>query len=771
MNNFQPKNISILSRNNCTGCLACIATCPNLAIEKQIDSEGFFFPSIINSKCINCGLCIKTCPILTKQPQCDSQQTFVAYARKKEYLQNSSSGGLFSVFAEKILNEGGIVVGAELRSDGQVFHSIIDSIDQLYSLQGSKYVQSYVDKNIYTSVKKTLDNQRKVLFSGTPCQIAAIKNFLKNNQQYLYTIEIVCHGVPSPAFFSNYHKHLKKKFKNFIRFNFRDYSNWLVLPNVDYKKKGTVENKKIKGDDSFYQDAFLKGLMHRESCYNCKYSSVKRIADITLGDFWGLDEKQLTIPQSKEGYSLLIISSEKGRILFNSIKKQIYLEPRDIQETIKGGNLQLMSPSFRPKQRNFFYSYAQSHSYKQIASKFHLNLIYKEQPILFWAKRIVSLFFSKMKRQKTKKISITTIFDNPNFGTYLQAFALSHVLKNKGLRVEVLFYLRPSWHNIPLIRRHTKFLEFFRTLAAYLKKDLASIQRIECRKFVKKNAQITKPYYSFEDIQKNPPKADLYVVGSDQVWNSIHNRGLDRTFFLDFVPSGYKKIAYAASIGMDSIPGQYKKEYKKLLTKFEAISVREKSNIDLLKDLNLSCEEVLDPTLLLTPKEWNEYISKSNEIEPYLLVYSVETKEINNYIGEIAKYIAKKLNLRIIEVSYAGKEDAIPNCDSHYFYSTPQEFLQLVYNANFILGSSYHLAAFSINFNKDFISISPDRFSSRINNLLEKTNLLKRKIDLNNDYTTIDELISNKIDYSYANIILNQERIKSIKYITDHILS
>ena len=362
-----------------------------------------------------------------------------------------------------------------------------------------------------------------------------------------------------------------------------------------------------------------------------------------------------------------------------------------------------------------------------------------------------------------KKVSIITIFDNPNFGTYLQALALGVVLKEKGCDVEIVHYERPVWHVFPKLLLRFKFLEPLYQLKSYIRNNRFDVQRIECRKFVKKYLKVTRTYYSYSQLEENPPKADVYLTGSDQVWNTIHNHGVDRSFYLGYAPDEAPKFAYAASIGMSAIPEEFSVETKKLLSRYNAISVREKSNMELLNAIGIKSEVVLDPTLLLNRSQWDRYAKRMTLNEPYLLVYSVESKERDSLVGEVAKKVAVSKGLKIYEVNYWGENKTIPGCDRHYFYATPNLFLALLAGASYVVVSSFHGTAFSINFNKDFLSVAPDRFSSRIDAILEMTGLSSRKVSSVEEVT--EELINSHVDYSATNERIDAERMNSLKFI------
>lgn len=364
---------------------------------------------------------------------------------------------------------------------------------------------------------------------------------------------------------------------------------------------------------------------------------------------------------------------------------------------------------------------------------------------------------------KKKKVSFITIFDNPNFGTYLQALALGLMIEKLGAKAEVVHYERPIWHVFPKWLMKFHFLEPLYLLKAYLRKNKSVIQQNECRKFVSKHIAISRTFYSYHELVNNPPKADIYLTGSDQVWNTTHNHGVDKSFYLGYVPEKVPRYSYAASIGMSNIPEEYKDETRELLSKYNKISVREKSNIDLLDNIGIKSELVIDPTLLLNSKEWAIYARKIKFKEPYLLVYSVESKERDAIVSEIAQKVARIKGLKIYEVNYFGANKMIHGCDKHFFYATPDLFLALLANAEFVVVSSFHGTAFSINFNKDFISVSPDRFSSRLDGILSMVGLESRKVADVNDVT--DDMVNNPVDFSSVNMVIERERQKSKMFI------
>ena len=363
-----------------------------------------------------------------------------------------------------------------------------------------------------------------------------------------------------------------------------------------------------------------------------------------------------------------------------------------------------------------------------------------------------------------KKISLITILDNTNFGTYLQAIALGVVLQKKGCCVELVHYVRSFMSFKYLIKRRLKNtmnpLKWIKRLCIGIRQEYL---RKNNWKFVKKHISLSKRYNSLNELANTPPIADIYLTGSDQVWNSIHNQGLDEVFYWTCISEKKHKAAYASSIGMNDIPEIEKDRMFQYLSSYNLISVRENKGKEILSSLGLKNVEVtLDPTLLLTRGEWANLINTScfKKVEPYLLVYSVETKKEASLINSIASSVAKQKKLKIYGIYYGGRDCKMDCCDKNFYYSTPEMFVSLFLQADFVVVSSFHGTAFSINFNKQFFTVLPERFSSRIDSLLDKCGLMNHKIS---DIPTA--FLDSDIDYQVVNDIMKEERIKSLAFI------
>lgn len=366
-----------------------------------------------------------------------------------------------------------------------------------------------------------------------------------------------------------------------------------------------------------------------------------------------------------------------------------------------------------------------------------------------------------------KKISLITIFDNTNFGTYLQTVALSILLKDKGYEVELVKYIRKSlWLSTRIMAVFKSTKNPLRIANRLRRIFLWYLMRQQDWNFVKQFVRLSKKYCTFEQLKKNPPQANIYMTGSDQVWNSFHNDGLDKSFYCDYAPNGMKRVAYSASIGMDDFQDFEKGTVCSLLQKYAYISVREMKAKNILNKLGFDNVEVtLDPTLMLPLEKWKILIP-TNVVsinEKFLLVYSVEYKRQENIIKQVAMKVAKQKGLKIYAVAYGSCD--MDFCDKIFNNATPQIFISLIRQAEFTVVSSFHGTAFSINFNKQFFTIAPERFSSRIDSILKICKLQNRKISGINEVLSEDE-----IDYFYVNKRLEKERMISESYI-DKMLS
>ena len=364
-----------------------------------------------------------------------------------------------------------------------------------------------------------------------------------------------------------------------------------------------------------------------------------------------------------------------------------------------------------------------------------------------------------------KKVEIITLQRVPNYGSVLQAYATEEVVESLGYDVELINY-KPSRMKI------SGMLKNIKEKSGLLKKSILvrSIARVimlpsyikrfyTFNRFVEKYLKMTlKEYSNVEELRENLPIADVYVTGSDQVWNSEWNGEIDKALFLDFVPKDKKCISYASSFGKEKLDDAEKKITKELLEKYKNISTRELSGKRILSGLSYNSDVVLDPTFLLDSEKWNLIASKRYENKKYVLVYNLNR---NKKIDEYAMKVSRETNLPIYYITYS----------LHDFYkrgkmkcSVPvEDFLSLVKNASFVITDSFHATAFSINYNRDFMIVFPDKFSSRVKSILKIVGLENRIIKNIEDISLVYE----RINYEKVNRLIEIERNNSIKWLQD----
>lgn len=300
--------------DKCCDCMACYSICPKQCITMLEDKEGFIYPKVDESLCIDCEQCVKVCPFHNPSTPSVPTEVYAAYNKNKEIRLASSSGGVFTLIAEKVIKEDGVVFGAKFTDEWRVAIVPTGTIEGLKAFRGSKYLQATIG-NSYKQTKEYLRQGRKVLFSGTPCQIAGLKHFLRKDYDNLITVDFVCHGVPSPKVWGMYLEEVTEAGKKAINdIKFRDKPNGWKRFNftLSYDENNEAFTMSSFNGDNHYMRAFLKDMILRPSCYNCQTKSGRSHSDVTIADYWGIDKVNPQMDDDK-GTSLLLINTKKGR--------------------------------------------------------------------------------------------------------------------------------------------------------------------------------------------------------------------------------------------------------------------------------------------------------------------------------------------------------------------------------------------------------------------------------------------------------------------------
>lgn len=378
----------VIKKNECCGCFGCLNSCPKNCIQMKEDNEGFWYPKVNYSKCIECNLCIKNCPALNihnkNEDILKEAEVIAAYSKDEVLRLDSTSGGIFSEIAKYFIKEKGVVYGAIYNQKHLVEHYRGTTIEDIDKLRQSKYLQSNIG-DIYRKVKEDLINKKKVLFVGTPCHVAALNNYLGKNYENLSTIDFLCRGINSPEAYKQYLKNLEKKYFSKIK--------RVIFKNKTYgwhrfSTKIIFENGQEYIQDR-YTDSYMRGylegnLFMRPSCHECRYKSLPRHADITLGDFWGIEKVRPDLDQDK-GTSIFMLNTEKGKKTFESIKERIVFEKMKLNDIYLGNTAltqRVLLTKKQQKMREIFFKNYKEKDFENLV----LELLYQNRIVKFLKK-------------------------------------------------------------------------------------------------------------------------------------------------------------------------------------------------------------------------------------------------------------------------------------------------------------------------------------------------------------------------------------------------
>lgn len=337
----------LCGHDSCAGCGACANRCPRGCIRMEPDGEGFLYPRIDTERCVECGLCEKACPVLGFRMESGDYGTFAVHNRDENIVRASSSGGVFTALAKYTIGRGGAVYGAGFRDDWTVAHLRVDQLEQIPALQGSKYLQSDMG-TAYAQAKRDLKNGLPVLFSGTPCQVAGLRQYLGREYDNLLCVDIICHSVPSPQVW----RRCLQSIGIPAAVNFRDkresWQGYYLSVSLDDGREVLV-----RGHENRYMRAFIQGLSTRPSCYGCRFKGANRGSDLTLGDFWGI-ETVCPGALHRSGTSLVLVQSERGRRVFDAVSGSLEIRQTDRGEAL-GGNPAYFRQAKPHPQRDVFF--------------------------------------------------------------------------------------------------------------------------------------------------------------------------------------------------------------------------------------------------------------------------------------------------------------------------------------------------------------------------------------------------------------------------------
>lgn len=391
------------NKSACCGCGACVQICPQNCITMKEDKEGFGYPTIDSESCIRCGLCERTCPAIHRCKRESKEKVYAAVSKDRELVGRSSSGGMFGVLAEYILNKNGVIFGAAFNDEMELVHSSAEDQEECRKFHGSKYIQSNTE-NTFAECKNNLEAGRYVLYTGTPCQIAGLKQYLQEDYEKLLAVGLICHGVPSPGIWRRYVRELEEEKGHRIMdvaFRYQD-RGW-----KEYRFRTEYDNGEeeiVSGAQSPFLKAFFHSLALRPSCYECRYRLAYAKSDLMIGDFWGVGNYYQSFDEQL-GVSALLILSEKGEKVFGEIKNQLHYVQSDLSMLLpRNGGITLSVFPNRNRQA-IMEVYAKKEKLSEALRRYAINYDWGEQKFTLgvWGSynsRLVTQFLIAGSRQR-----------------------------------------------------------------------------------------------------------------------------------------------------------------------------------------------------------------------------------------------------------------------------------------------------------------------------------------------------------------------------------
>lgn len=713
------KSIINVNRKDCTGCGACKVACPVDAITLEYDADGFLYP-VVTDACINCGKCSNACQIIHPIEKYPTPKAY-AFMASKDIRLVSSSGGIFTLLANYIIGQGGAVFGAVYGDNyRKVYMTKAETLEEIPPMRGSKYVFCET-KETYKEAKEILEAGRKVLYTGTPCEIAGLRTYLGKEYENLLLVDFICHGANSVKAYESWLNEFTGG-KALKKLDFRDKKqfSWST-PAVAYLEDGTV--KKQSHYECFWYNGFLEGVINRDNCAHCPYACAERIADITMGDAWQVSRIKAEYNDGI-GTSLILVNSEKGTNVFNIIQDEfanlVTLCEEIPLEEIRKYNGSINFPQKQNPARKFFFSHLDEMGY-------HRALWYGRGRR--WDFGVVGWWFAS------------------NYGSALTYYALAKHLESLGKAS--IFIPIPKLDGTPWDE---------------------DTKRVE--EFIGKHFRIANKRDK-EHMHEMNHFCDAFMLGSDQMWTEITTNLVGYTFFLDFVASGKKKIACAPSFGAGRYSNNPDMRLKAaaLLDCFDAVSVRETSGVDICNEVfGIEAQQIIDPIFWVNQEVYDDLADQSNVNdlpEKYLLCYVLDP---NDEKIRIAERIAKERNLEVVTI--LGMREAK---DTRAKWplgriideASVEDFVKAIRNCEYMFTDSHHGVCLAIKYNRNYVAIGNvargiDRFTT-VGGLL---GLNERIISL--PQQGVEDVVAlADIDYAPVNEKLSYEINRGIEWMND----
>lgn len=740
------------------------------------DEEGFFRPQVDAEKCVGCRRCELVCPVLHPGEPDMLPTCYAAYTKDEELRLRSSSGGIFTELAKPIIECGGVVFGCVWERPQLVaIHAKAETMDELAEMRGSKYVQSD-SRDTFREVKTALLAGRQVLFSGTPCQIAGLNAFLGKPYDNLLKIEIICHGVPSPVLFRNYKDDVvawgrqRENDRTAVSFSFRDKSRgWRNRGASVLFDDGRLHREPQSRNG--YLKAFLAHWTLRRSCYRCVATDGRSQADITLGDFWGIERVCLGADDNR-GISLVIVHTERGHEAYEGIACSCYGWLVPFQDAVASNPSYRGSRYMNPIRADFMRLLRTQNidsAYRLIVRERRVHGVFSVCKRC--VKRIVGMVLGAYKLPN-RYVGIVTIVESyllMNYGSLFQHYALRMILSEIGFDAfrcanpaETFCFkkdriIRFVKYRVGLCLARMRIL----TLRQEVVKSITSLlfARKTFTAFYRKNVG---------RLHERSKRCVAYIAGSDQIW----------TWWTDIVSlanvsDGVVRVSYAASADWHFCRNspEWCAETKNRLMGFEAISVRERVGQQLLQELFPGKEifHAIDPVMLLTKSDYEALAPSAVFFErPTLFVYLVNIRSAEEIYLASYEQLATSLGCQLRMVGIQGAECYLP--EQYALYLSPEDFLRAYRDACYVVTNSFHGTVFALLFEKSFLSIKQIDLpranqNTRQKELLERFGLESRRIPADQLQIQGVALLHSAVDWGSVRDVMTTWRLASIDWL------
>lgn len=707
-----------IDKHQCTGCGVCSAVCPEDNIRMEEMEAGFRYP--VPDAAGDHAAAFSRCPVLHPVVLPRTEPRCYAVQAKEAVRLASASGGAAAVLTQHILQQGGYVCGAAFKDAVAAEHVILSDPAEASRLAGVKYTQSTISREVYARLQELLTAGKTVLFTGCPCQIAALYAYLGKDYPTLYTLEIVCRGVSSAYLVRQY---LAERFPDkepvSVAFRNKQKYGWSSSMTVQFSD-GTQFREKCE-PNLFYQ-LFQSDYAVRPSCTECRFTGIPRQGDLTSGDLWSVRRFH---PEWSDGLgtSSLLVNSDKGAALFGQIRPMLALaEEIPLKEAIDGNRVLIER---RPQSAN--------------TDRFHREV-----------GRVPMQHLLQLCRDDRYDVGIVGLWYGLNYGSVLTYYALYRLLYDMGYE--------------PLLIEKPDFLWTSRYA------DPATI----AGRFIRPRCNVSVPRSNTEDWKLQGEQCDSYVIGSDVVWNyEICGKSSGSFLFLDFVAADKKKLAYAASFGGEyHAPEWLHQQHRYYLRQFDGVSVREDAAVDICrKQFGVHADKVLDP-VFLCDMHWFEDAAQASALElpaRYLMCYILGASVKKR---EFIRTAARRLGVEPHIVVNPNEPERCKEILELPVLHDPsvEDWLKLIRDCTLFIGDSFHGLCFSLLFHKRFVIIirrdmpSRDRFV----NLLRICGLEDRLLYMEQPNTDKLHLLEEDIDYEAVEQRLDAYRSPSLEWLRGH---